>query len=275
MKLHNIVIHREFDPHLPVTGGDFHQLEQVFLNVLNNAVDAIQEKGGSGEIWIRTEGDARNLRVEITDSGPGVANPHKIFDPFFTTKPVGKGTGLGLSICYGIVKEHGGEIQVRNSPSRGATFSITLPVSHVSPAPSSEPNSRRSRAIHATVLLVDPEESLLLLEQEVLISGGATAKVAHTAEEAIAILSRDSVDMVVCDNSHPGKTSTAGLYRWIKDNRPELASRVLLTESNAGDAAAEILRSSGCPVLAKPFPLEELTRAVQSVLSGPVPSISR
>jgi two-component system NtrC family sensor kinase len=275
MKLHNIVIHREFDPHLPVTGGDFHQLEQVFLNILNNAVDAIQEKGGSGEIWIRTEGDARNLRVEITDSGPGVANPHKIFDPFFTTKPVGKGTGLGLSICYGIVKEHGGEIQVRNSPPRGATFSITLPVSHVSPAPSSEPDSRRARAIHATVLLVDPEESLLLLEQEVLISGGATAKVARTAEEAIAILSRDSVDMVVSDISLPGQTSTAGLYRWIKDNRPELASRVLLTASNAGDAAAEILRSSGCPVLAKPFPLEELTRAVQSVLSGPVPSISR
>src|SRR5579863_6135303 len=128
MKLHNIVIHRDFDPQLPMTGGDFHQLEQVFLNLLNNAVDAIQEKSGSGEIWLRTEAEGERLRVELTDSGPGVTNPHKIFDPFYTTKPVGKGTGLGLSICYGIVKEHGGEIHVRNEDPEGATFTVSLPL---------------------------------------------------------------------------------------------------------------------------------------------------
>jgi PAS domain S-box-containing protein len=128
MSLNSVLIHREFDPDLPVTEGDFNQLEQVFLNILNNAVDAIQEKDGSGEIWIRTEVAGDKLRVEITDSGPGVSNENRIFDPFYTTKPVGKGTGLGLSICYGIVKEHGGDIQVRNSPPRGATFSITLPL---------------------------------------------------------------------------------------------------------------------------------------------------
>ena len=139
MRLNNIVIRREFDPDLPMTGGDFHQLQQVFLNILNNAVDAIQEKGGPGEIWIRTEVVGNRLRVELTDNGPGVQNPHRIFDPFYTTKAVGKGTGLGLSICYGIVKEHGGEIQVRNSPPRGATFTITLPLLVVSsPAPSAD-----------------------------------------------------------------------------------------------------------------------------------------
>ena len=275
MKLNNIVIHREFDPHLPMTGGDFHQLEQVFLNLLNNAVDAIQEKGGPGEIWIRTESAGERLRVEITDSGPGVTNPHKIFDPFYTTKPVGKGTGLGLSICYGIVKEHGGEIQVRNSPPRGATFSITLPVSHESPAAPSESVSRRSYAATGTVLLVDQEEALLLLEQEVLVSNGSSVKVARTAEEAIQILSRDSVDAVVADINLPGEFSTAGLYRWIKENRPDLAMRVVFTASNAGDAAAHILRSSGCPVLAKPFPVEEFCRTVQSIVAGPVPSVSR
>jgi signal transduction histidine kinase len=69
-----------------------------------------------------------NLRIEITDNGPGVTNLHRVFDPFYTTKPVGKGTGLGLSICYGIVKEHGGEIQARNESPAGATFSVTLPL---------------------------------------------------------------------------------------------------------------------------------------------------
>ncbi len=275
MKLHNIVIHREFDRHLPETAGDFHQLEQVFLNLLNNAVDAIQEKGGSGEIWIRTASEGERLRVEITDSGPGVTNQHKIFDPFYTTKPVGKGTGLGLSICYGIVKEHGGEIQVRNVPPRGASFVITLPVSRdVGTAPT-ELASVRDLSVLGTILLVDHEEALLLLEQEVLFSSGATVKIAHSAEDAIEVLSHESVDAIVSDINLPGATSTAGLYRWIKENRADLAMRVLFTASNGGDAAAQILRNSGCPVLAKPFPVEEFCRIVQSVLASPVSSLSR
>jgi PAS domain S-box-containing protein len=275
MKIHNIAIHREFDPHLPVTAGDFHQLEQVFLNLLNNAVDAIQEKAGSGEIWIRTAVDGERLRVEITDSGPGVSNPHKIFDPFYTTKPVGKGTGLGLSICYGIVKEHGGEIQVRNAAPRGASFLIALPLSQVAVPASGELTPPRDLSVPGTILLVDREEALLLLEQEVLLSSGAAVKIAHSAEDAIETLSRSSVDAVVTDINMPGKTSTAGLYRWIKENRPELASRVVFTASNAGDSAAQILRSSGCPVLAKPFPVDEFCRIVQSVLTAPVSSLSR
>jgi two-component system NtrC family sensor kinase len=275
MKLHNIVIHREFDPRLPMTAGDFHQLEQVFLNLLNNAVDAIQEKGTSGEIWVRTEAVGQRLCVEVTDSGPGVTNPHKIFDPFYTTKPVGKGTGLGLSICYGIVKEHGGEIQVRNSPPRGATFSISLPLSDETSAASNEPLARRAHSMPGTILLVDQEEALLLLEQEVLASSGATVKVARTADEAIDVLKCDFVDAVVSDINLPGNTSTAGLYRWIKENRLDLATRIVFTASNAGDAAAHILRNSGCPVLAKPFPVEEFCKTVQSVLAGPVTNNSR
>jgi two-component system, NtrC family, sensor kinase len=275
MKIHNITIHREFDPHLPATAGDFHQLEQVFLNLLNNAVDAIQETSGSGEIWIRTAGDGSRLRVEITDSGPGVTNPHKIFDPFYTTKPVGKGTGLGLSICYGIVKEHGGEIQVRNASGRGASFLVTLPLSQEASASASEPASPRDLSVPGTILLVDREEALLLLEQEVLLSSGAAVRIAHTAEEAIETLSHISVDAVVMDINLPGKTSTAGLFRWIKENRADLAARVVFTASNAGDAAAHILRDSGCPLLAKPFPVEEFCRIVQSVLTAPVSSLSR
>ncbi|HEV3481055.1 MAG TPA: ATP-binding protein [Candidatus Acidoferrales bacterium] len=138
MKHNNIVIRREFDAQLPPTGGDFHQLEQVFLNILNNAVDAIQETGAPGEITIRTEVTGNRLCIEFRDNGPGVTNPHRVFDPFYTTKPVGKGTGLGLSICYGIVKEHGGEIRVRNVEPRGAAFTVTLPLLVVGPAVSAE-----------------------------------------------------------------------------------------------------------------------------------------
>ena len=99
----------------------------MFLNILNNAVDAVGEKkDGTGEIWIRTRKIRRSNFHRIHQQRPAQFRiPHRIFDPFYTTKPVGKGTGLGLSICYGIVKEHGGEIQVRNSP-RGVTFTVTF-----------------------------------------------------------------------------------------------------------------------------------------------------
>ena len=275
MKLNNIVIHREFDPNLPMTGGDFHQLEQVFLNILNNAVDAIQEKSGTGEIWIRTDVAGDKLRVEFTDSGPGVSNPHRIFDPFYTTKPVGKGTGLGLSICYGILKEHGGEIQVRNSPPRGATFSITLPLLAADPARPQKPASRKTRPLRGTVLLADHEESVLQVEQEALKAQGAIVRVARSAQEAIEILEHHSFDAVVAEVSMPGEISAPALYRWIEKNRPDLASRVVFTASTPDHDAVHALRDSGCAILTKPFPIDEIVKAVQAALAAPVPSVAK
>lgn len=274
LKLNNIVVHREFDTNLPLTSGDFHQLEQVFLNVLNNAVDAIHEKGGSGEIWIRTEIAGDRLRVEITDNGPGVSHPHRIFDPFYTTKPVGKGTGLGLSICYGIVKEHGGEIQVRNSPPRGATFTITLPLSPIKAAPPSRPAPSAVR-IPAAILLADHDDAMLQLGREVLVAAGASVKTARSAQEAIDILRRDSVDAVIADADMPGEPSPANLRRWIEENRPELAPRIVFTSSHSGDGLADVFHKSGCQFLRKPFSIEKLSEAVQAVLATPVPSASK
>jgi PAS domain S-box-containing protein len=113
---------------LPLVHADPHQLQQVFLNLINNAVDAILEHSPQGEVWVLSGVDDKSLFVELTDSGPGVKDPSRVFDPFYTTKPVGKGTGLGLSICYGIVTEHGGTIRVKNCPPRGASFRIELPL---------------------------------------------------------------------------------------------------------------------------------------------------
>ncbi len=98
----------------------------MFFNVLSNAVEALDEVGG-GILTVRTRYEKGLVTVEVSDSGPGIREPHLVFDPFYTTKPVGKGTGLGLSICYGIVQEHGGKISCSNRPSGGATFRIELP----------------------------------------------------------------------------------------------------------------------------------------------------
>ncbi len=276
LRLSKIRVHREFDPHLPVTSADFNQLQQVFLNILNNAMDAIQETGEPGEIWIRTEANSGKLRVEFTDSGPGVQNPHRIFDPFYTTKPVGKGTGLGLSICYGIVKEHGGDIEARNSPPHGATFVITLPLLVGTSAPPTERAPSGKRVVPGKILLVDDVETVLQLEEEVLGAAGAAVRVARTAHQAISILKQESVDAIVCDAKLQGETSAADLYGWIEKERPEMASRVIFTVSNAGEEpVSEFLRKTGCPLLRKPFKIEELLAAVQSVLSTAVPTPAR
>jgi len=109
--------------------GDRQQLQQVFLNILNNAYDAIQESGHRGKIRICTRRTMDSIEVAFIDNGTGVSEPERIFDPFFTTKPAGKGTGLGLSICYGIVRAHGGEILCWNNEGEsGSTFVVRLPI---------------------------------------------------------------------------------------------------------------------------------------------------
>jgi PAS domain S-box-containing protein len=128
LRMSKIRLHLELAPDLPEVPADPHQFQQVFLNLINNAVDAILEKSEEGDLWVRTGVEENAVFVEFTDSGSGVIDPSRVFDPFYTTKPVGKGTGLGLSICYGIVTEHGGTILVKNSAPRGATFRIELPV---------------------------------------------------------------------------------------------------------------------------------------------------
>ena len=126
---HGVEVTEEFNENLQMAVGDPQQLQQVFLNILNNAYDAIQESGNHGKIRIRTRQTTDFVEVAFIDNGTGVSETERIFDPFFTTKPAGKGTGLGLSICYGIVRAHGGEILCWNNEGEsGSTFVVRLPI---------------------------------------------------------------------------------------------------------------------------------------------------
>jgi two-component system, NtrC family, sensor kinase len=126
---HGVQMIERYAEELPLTIGDPHQLQQVFLNILNNAYDAIQEVRRPGKMEIATSHRSGQVEISFRDNGPGISHPERIFDPFFTTKEVGKGTGLGLSICYGIIHAHQGEIAARNNPDGiGCTFVVRLPV---------------------------------------------------------------------------------------------------------------------------------------------------
>jgi PAS domain S-box-containing protein len=126
---HGVEVTEDFDESLAPALGDAQQLQQVFLNILNNAYDAVQDAGQRGSISIRTKRRGDLIEVAVTDNGTGVSDPERIFDPFFTTKQAAKGTGLGLSICYGIVRAHGGEIFCSNNEDApGCTFWVRIPV---------------------------------------------------------------------------------------------------------------------------------------------------
>jgi len=125
---HGIKIHEDLHEPIPDVVGDPHQLQQVFLNILNNAYDAVRDTNRPGAIEIRSYVRDGNVEVTFADTGTGIVAPERIFDPFYTTKEVGKGTGLGLSICYGIVREHGGDIVASNRTDvAGAMFAVRLP----------------------------------------------------------------------------------------------------------------------------------------------------
>jgi two-component system NtrC family sensor kinase len=130
LQSHGVEVVEEYDENLPAVMGDAQQLQQVFLNILNNAYDAIEESGRAGRILLKTSATPDgSVEISLADNGTGIVDVERIFDPFYTTKPTGKGTGLGLSICYGIVRAHGGEIQCsNNADGPGSTFSIRIPV---------------------------------------------------------------------------------------------------------------------------------------------------
>jgi|SRR5580700_1503269 signal transduction histidine kinase len=121
----NIRIEVQAGAGIPQVRADMNQLLQVFSNIINNAVYAMQDYGGT--LTVRTLLEKDNVVILFSDTGPGMRNPHLVFDPFYTTKPVGKGTGLGLSICYGLIRDQGGQISCFNRPEGGATFRIELP----------------------------------------------------------------------------------------------------------------------------------------------------
>jgi signal transduction histidine kinase len=123
-----VIIKTHFEPDLPLVSASPAEMQQVFLNLISNAIDAIGPEGGT--VMVRVSVEADQLAVEIADNGQGIPKSQleRIFDPFFTTKAVGKGTGLGLSICYGLVKKHGGSITVESEPGVGSRFHVRLPI---------------------------------------------------------------------------------------------------------------------------------------------------
>ena len=268
LRMKNIRVHMELAPDLPVTAADPHQLQQVFLNMVNNAVDAILEGSDDGDLWVRTGAGSDRLTVEFADSGPGVREPSRVFDPFYTTKPVGKGTGLGLSICYGIITEHGGTIRVRNVQPRGAAFTIELPFQ---PAVTRRSTSERGPAVagrEGRILLVDQDPSVLEAMAAILRGQNHAVRTASSLAEAQSLIAEGDFDLVVADVQVSGSAGQPGLHAWLTANKPALAQRLVLTRATAPSEPTKEGARRGLAILQKPFKTADLLAVVEAALGG-------
>jgi len=265
LRMHNIRVHLDLSADLPVTAADPHQLQQVFLNMVNNGVDAILESATEGDLWVTTGSLDHKLFVQFTDSGAGVKDPSKVFDPFYTTKPVGKGTGLGLSICYGIVTEHGGTIRVKNLPPRGASFTIEIPCQEITATKPEETSKPPAKSDQAKILLVDPETSVLEAVQAMLKNLNHHVFPARNLEEAQALLRMREFDLILCDVEVAGRKGMNGLREWMQREMPLFVDRLMVMSA----LAETELHKNGVTgfILQKPFDAVQLLSAVDSVLN--------
>ncbi|HWQ12209.1 MAG TPA: ATP-binding protein [Roseiflexaceae bacterium] len=271
-------VEERLTPGLPTTLADMTAIQQVLLNLINNARQALSGWSGERTITISTrvlpaDGGAGRLAVEVADSGPGIAPEHLplVFEPFFTTKPVGEGTGLGLSICYGIVTQYGGEIRAASRPGEGARFTVELPVRSGEGqllAPSAQPAVQPGHA--ARILVIDDEPPVGALIERLLGGRGYHTRVCLSAAEALALLERDCYDVVISDIKMPG-LGGAQVYEELARRRPQMTRRLLFISGDTiSHSTREFLDAAGCAFLEKPFDVQELVATVQRLLQIPV-----
>jgi PAS domain S-box-containing protein len=268
LRTNNITIEREIDSAVSLADADPHQMEQVFLNIISNAMDAIVETGAPGTLKVKLYRKGKFVCAEFHDNGPGIQDPKRIFDPFYTTKEVGKGTGLGLSICYGIVKEHGGEILAHNGLEGGAVLEVRIPVARPSGSSAEKPAAAppREALFPGRVLLAEGEEAVLDLERDVLAGVGATVVALRSCEEAKERLLQEGFDALIIDGGSP-EWKANDVHQWLAEKRPGMEKRVLYTLSSLSDMTIrEFLQSNNLPYLVKPFEVSALIAAARRLL---------
>ncbi len=272
----NIEVVKQFGPHLPMVLADAHQIQQVLLNIINNARQAMEAHQPRGQIKITTEVHEPNVRITIRDNGPGIPekNLRRIFDPFFTTKEVGKGTGLGLSLCYGIIKEHGGSITPLSRPGEGATFVIELPITHdvvalAEASPAAEVKKQDPReGVGRRVLVIDDEEAILQMISEDLHGSGYQVDTAIDGESGLRRLRQTHYDATLCDWKMPGLNGRQ-VYEQLRATNPGLCRRLIfITGDVINEPMRQFLESEKRPCLAKPFTFAEFHATLKAVLAN-------
>ncbi len=275
LRVRNIETSLALDPALPATMVDANQLQQVFLNVIINAEQAMRGASDGGEGTLRIESSATSggsVRVAFRDSGPGMSAEtiRRIFDPFFTTKEAGEGTGLGLTICYGIIEEHGGRIWAESGSSTGTTFIIELPI--VAGVAAAEVTAAETlpagvAVTRKRILVVDDENSIQRLLTGVLEMDGHDVQIAHNGRDALDRIEAGAFDLIISDIKMPVMGGPE-LYKRLSDAGNPLARRIIfITGDTVAPDTRGFLQRVNNAVLPKPFRLRDVREAVRGALA--------
>jgi signal transduction histidine kinase/ActR/RegA family two-component response regulator len=271
----NIKTITKYEPDLPWSVVDPGQMQQVFLNLIVNAEQAMEKSHGRGTLTISTEKKGNTIRVLFQDDGPGISkeNMKRLFEPFFTTKEVGQGTGLGLSLSRSIVLEHGGNVSVESEFGHGAIFTVEIPIVEEAPIEADVQNKitqkQPSLEKNTRILVIDDEPGVRLLLEKVLTPDGYRVEVVPDAETALSKLDAgDKYDVILLDIRMPG-VSGAELYSRILDKDPTLGKRIIIITGDVmGADIKEFLVKHNLPFLSKPFDMNLLKEQVASMVAA-------
>ncbi|MEW5871341.1 MAG: ATP-binding protein [Chloroflexota bacterium] len=281
LRSHNIEIIRKRSQDLPLIMADAYQIQQVFINIITNALQAMQALPQRGQLSISTQvatsiyttvpGEAQPvIRILIQDNGPGIPVDllPRIFDPFFTTKPVGSGTGLGLSICYGIVNEHGGHIWAESEPDAGATFIVEIPIYELHAPAAPKIMHTITPANQGRILVIDDEPLLLEALTSVLEQAGFQVDSVDKASRGLAYLSNQDYDLILCDIRMP-EMNGIEFYQQVQKRYPHLIKRLVFsTGDSISPATQRFLEESDAPCLNKPFEIQNLLNLLNELITG-------
>ncbi len=271
LRTRNVEVRAELAPDLPPVLADRGQMEQVVLNLVVNAEQALTAGTGAGVLTVRTRATATGAALEVADNGPGIAASHleRVFDPFFTTKAPGEGTGLGLSLAHTIVSEHGGQIRVDSRPGEGAAFHVDLPraAARAAGEPGGEPDEAAVAPLF--VLLVDDEDAVRRVVARFLRRRGHRVDEAADGRAALDLIARAPAeagyDVIVSDLRMPGLGGDELLARLREEGRGMDRRLIFFSGDTASAEAVRALAASRVPVLAKPVSMNELARAVEGL----------
>ncbi|HET7789862.1 MAG TPA: ATP-binding protein [Gemmatimonadales bacterium] len=259
----------EVAPDLPDVEVNANQIKQVFVNLINNAAQAIGSSGRGGRVWITAKRWLDGVAVTVADDGPGIpdAIAQRVFEPFFTTKPEGEGTGLGLAISQGIVTEHGGRITLDSTTGAGASFTVELPGGTRGSRAPAEPAAGFN--VPLRLLVVDDEPHILHYMRATLESWGHSVAVAGDGVDAIERAVSEPFDVIICDLRMP-QLGGREMYERLAQEHPQVAERIIFATGDTvrGDTQ-HFLERIGRPVLHKPFTLAELRRVLGAVVPQP------
>ncbi len=270
LRTSNIEVTTRLDPYLPDTVADPGQIQQVLLNLIVNAEQAIHEVHRKGKLTITTRNRGSFIEIKVRDNGPGIKPEimDRIFDPFFTTRPAVGGTGLGLSLCYGIVTEHNGRIYAESRPGKGATFTVELPVITQAPQHVQLPIELKTQLAGARILVVDDEPVIREFVATALGNQGCQVDTAARAEEALGKIRGQEYHLLLVDVKMPGMSGVQ-LYRRIRQIDRSLACRMIfITGDVISPETDRFLARTECLSLAKPFTAAELVERVGVALAG-------